>query len=533
MNSKKHNARFSEQATPKPIDLASPDEEAVSGSVPSLLSRRQMLQGSAALAAVSIIPGVACAATARGAAAGGVLTNPQPTPSGMIESATMSIVRTPIGRIPPFFNGLSFEKKMSATNAFARWNPDLINLFTRLGTGVVRFGGVTVDHNVWSPGGPGGQGSNSSGLISEPDVNRVRDFCEATGWKCYWGVSLKGSSGNPTTSTLAAQEAAYVADQLGSNLLGIEIGNEPESYGITQSAYATLWKQFRDAIVGMTPGIPISGPVSAGISWANWFANSSGYGGLVQTLSDHYYRASSGTPPLTVANFVNPEPDTTLASVLSNLASDSANNNNVPFRLAECNSSTGGGVQNVSNGYAAALWGPEFLMQLAKAKAAGANFHGGATTMWYSPITMYDGGTIHDVWPLYYGMYLFQMVGTGTVYSSTFSGNPYTRAYSVSGSGSPQKILVVNTDSSHNLQLTISLYGTVTAASLIEMTQLTSGASGPDLSATSGVTIQGGTVGTDGSYTPNAPYDLNFSGSTVTCYVPFLSACLITVTLSL
>jgi hypothetical protein len=61
------------------------------------------------------------------------------------------------------------------------------------------------------------------------------------------------------------------------------------------------------------------------------------------------------------------------------------------------------------------------------------------------------------------------------------------------------------------------------------MTQLTSGATGADLSATSGVTIQGASVDADGTFSPVAPYSLEPSGSQLTCYVPALSAVLIQV----
>ena len=61
------------------------------------------------------------------------------------------------------------------------------------------------------------------------------------------------------------------------------------------------------------------------------------------------------------------------------------------------------------------------------------------------------------------------------------------------------------------------------------MTQLTQGASGPDLSASSGVTIQGASIAVDGSFSPNPSYVLNPNGMQLQCYVPYLSAVLIQV----
>jgi len=59
------------------------------------------------------------------------------------------------------------------------------------------------------------------------------------------------------------------------------------------------------------------------------------------------------------------------------------------------------------------------------------------------------------------------------------------------------------------------------------MTQLTSGDTAPNLSATSGVTIQSAAVNPDGTFSPAAAYTLEPSGTQLTCYVPALSAVLI------
>jgi hypothetical protein len=59
------------------------------------------------------------------------------------------------------------------------------------------------------------------------------------------------------------------------------------------------------------------------------------------------------------------------------------------------------------------------------------------------------------------------------------------------------------------------------------MTQLTSNATGPDLSATSGVTIQGASVNPDDTFSPTAAYTLEPTNSQLICYVPALRAVLI------
>jgi hypothetical protein len=52
---------------------------------------------------------------------------------------------------------------------------------------------------------------------------------------------------------------------------------------------------------------------------------------------------------------------------------------------------------------------------------------------------------------------------------------------------------------------------------------------GPNLAAISGVTIQGATINKDGSFAPASPGTLTPSAKQTTCFVPALSAALITI----
>ncbi len=53
---------------------------------------------------------------------------------------------------------------------------------------------------------------------------------------------------------------------------------------------------------------------------------------------------------------------------------------------------------------------------------------------------------------------------------------------------------------------------------------------GSNLAATSGVTIQGAIVNKDGSFSPASPDTLTPAGTRTTCYIPALSAALISIT---
>jgi hypothetical protein len=91
-----------------------------------------------------------------------------------------------------------------------------------------------VDKHVWTPNGPG----RTAGQIAPSDVDSLAAFVKAAGWQCLYGVNLAGVSTGATTPALAADEVAYAAQQFGSSLLGIEIGNEPDLYGYPGNYFA-------------------------------------------------------------------------------------------------------------------------------------------------------------------------------------------------------------------------------------------------------------------------------------------------------
>ena len=153
--------------------------------------------------------------------------NPQPVPAGPLTAASLTVTPTAIGSIGPAFAGLSYEKSKLYGPLFTASNSDLIGMFMRLGPSVLRVGGNSVDRNVWTPNGPG----QTAGQIAPSDVNSLAAFVKSAGWQCLYGINLGGAATGATTPALAAAEVAYAAQQLGSSLLGIEIGNVTDLYG--------------------------------------------------------------------------------------------------------------------------------------------------------------------------------------------------------------------------------------------------------------------------------------------------------------
>jgi len=422
--------------------------------------------------------------------------------------------------MPGQFVGLSYEKAKLSQPLFSGSNANLIGLFKLLGSGVLRIGGNSVDETVWTPNGAG----QTSGQTAPSDVDALAAFVSAVGWPVLYGVNLAQS-----TPGVAAAEVAYAAKALGSNLFGIEIGNEPDLYAghyfpstWTFADYLTLWQSFAAAILTETSGAPLTGPVTAyNSAWFTSFAQAEGKS--VVLLSMHYYRGNGQSASSTIP-FLLSYPDTNLEKDLVPLlaASEAAG---VPYRIAETNSFYNGGAPNLSDSYASALWVIDHLFTIALGGSVGVNLHGGGNGDGYTPIADSDGVVV-EARPEYYGALLCALAGQGALLTTTINaGSLNTSAYTVQSSPKQLNLIINNKDATQNLQFTVLCPDLVQTATLQLLT-------GPSLAATSGVTLQGSPVNPDGSFAPQSPYGLPVASDTITGYVPAASAALISITLA-
>jgi hypothetical protein len=478
------------------------------------LTRRELLHGLGAAGAGLWLAGCGGGGGGGGSSSG----NPQPTPSGPLTASTLSVSSTSVGSIVPAFAGLSYEKNSMALPRFTASNANLIGMFQGLGTSLLRIGGNSVDKTTWTPDGAG----QTSGQVAPADIDALAGFLKGCGWSVLYGVNLATS-----TPTLAAEEVAYAVKSLGSSLYGIEIGNEPDLYGSNGyfsswnlQDFETLWQQFRTAILQSSPDVVITGPADA-TNITTWTVPFGQYATSQQIalLTQHYYRGNGQSSSSTAAALITPDP--TLVSDLAELKQGAAQIG-VPFRLAETNSYYNGGADGVSDSYASSLWVIDHLFNIALGGGVGANLHGGGNGDGYTPIAD-SNGVVVEARPEYYGVLLFTLAGQGTLLGTTLSaGGLNATAYAVQGTNGELNLVVVNKDSTQNLNLSIDCGRSVNSATLLAMT-------GPSLTATSGVQIQGASVGIDGSFAPQAAYTLSSSGSQVSCYVAPLSAVLIKV----
>jgi hypothetical protein len=449
---------------------------------------------------------------------------------GAITTASLTVSGTTAGTLGPGFLGLAYQKQTLSTPLFTGSNADLIGLFKRLGPGVLRLGGTSVDQNVWAPQGPG----QTSGQIAPSDIASLASFLRATGWTCIYGINLGGSANGATTPALAAAEVAYVSQQLGSSLIGVELGNECETYGDPSSFYPYtwtlqqfefLWLQYRDAIVAATPSAPLAGPAAAS-SVYSWTLPFGEYvtRNQINLLTQHYNRnpATSSTSD----DLLSPDP--ALATLLQQLTYG-AQSIDVPFRLTGCTSSANGGTPGVTNAYASSLWAIDTIFTAALGGASGLNFNAGGNED-DTPIAD-TLGTVTAAQPLYYGLLVAALAGQGSLLSTQLSASSLNvTSYALRNADGGLSLIVVNKDATQNLDLSIALPAAMTSATLQALTQLSAGATTPNLTALSGVTLQGASVALDGTFTPSTAYDLTVTAEQLSCYVPTLSAVLIQLT---
>ena len=311
----------------------------------------------------------------------------------------------------------------------------------------------------------------------------------------------------PPRPALAAAEVAYVAQKLGSALLGVELGNECETYGRTFYAgnwsvesFEALWQQYRSAIVAVTPGAPICGP-AAGSDLDTWTLPFGEYvtSSQINLLTQQYTRGPASTA--SVDDLVSPDAALSTELLMLHYGAQSID---VPFRIDGLSSYDDGGAPGVSNSYAAALWVVDTIFQTALAGASGINLQCGGQ----QPGTAIadNNGIVLGPQPVFYGALLAAMAGTGNLLGTQLSaGALNVTAYALQ-TASGMSLLLVNKDATQSLDLSIVLPQAMSSATLLQMTQLSAGATAPSLAALSGISIQGATVASDGAFQPGAAY---------------------------
>ncbi len=272
--------------------------------------------------------------------------------------------------IPANFEGLSFEASLllPAANGVHYFRPDnqpLITLFRTLGIKSLRIGGNTSDRDATE-------------LPNNADLDSFFAFAKAAHVKVIYCLRLY--KGDPQTD---ARTAKYIMEHYAAQMDCISIGQEPSAYPkpYSYSDYRVDWKRFADIISAAVPNVRFCGPsVHRNGTWARRFISDFGHSNHVTLITEHLYAGGAGnkvpTPEIGRDRMLSGDFVRVYQSLYDSFVPD-AISNGLPYRLEEVNNYYNGGAKDVSDTFAAALWGLDFMHWWAAHGATGLNFHTG------------------------------------------------------------------------------------------------------------------------------------------------------------
>ena len=423
--------------------------------------------------------------------------------------------------IPIAFPGLSFEMSLLRPNEngvrYFRWdNKPLVALFGTLGIFSLRIGGNTSDRDARY-------------VPTRDDIDSLFSFARATGISVIYCLRLH--NGDPDED---ARTVKYIMDHNAPWVDCFSIGQEPSAYPVEKhdtrantermgasnekfsyAAYREDWKKFADTIIAAEPIVKFCGPsVHNNGTWARNFIQDFGHGYHVALVTEHLYAGGAGgkvpTPEIGRDRMLSDDFARVYQKLYDSFA-PMALSNGLPYRLEEVNNYYNGGATNVSNTFASALWGLDFMYWWAEHGASGVNFHTGdrvaaGNTLLPSKYTaFYSTANGYVVRPLGYGIKAFELGAGGSFIPATVSNkdNVNLAVYAVFGSGRYSlNVTLINKehgpgarDVRVHLEAATSPF---THAKIISLSQ----ASG-DVAATTGVTLGGAQIKNDGSWDGN------------------------------
>jgi hypothetical protein len=438
--------------------------------------------------------------------------------------------------IPPNFLGLSCEKKILSRKCFVPENAVLLALLRNLGGGVLRVGANEVDSTFWSRSEAAPLASMDENKYSEKpstigpeSLDKLYAFAKPSGWRVIHGVNLGAND-----PAMAADEAAYALEVGGPTVLAIEIGNEPNLYpknakrpGIRPANYG--YPEYRqefagyvDAIRKRSPSAPLTGPATTRI--CKWFPDFvADFKPQMALITSHLYLLSAKEADPQSPRFASVEnllTRTVEPEWLPQLEASKAAG--IPFRLGECNTASGGGSRGVSDAFASALWGVDFLFEVAERGGAGVNLHGGFTPGNYSPIYYLKKEARYEPSPLYYGMLLFHEAARGRLVQAECRSEANVKAHAVMDDDGVVRLVLLNKDLTRPVVAKVAGVAKATRAEVVRL-------AAPSVSATEGVTLGGRAVARDGTWSPQPGEAVPCADGQCEVSLPAASAAMLTI----
>ena len=430
--------------------------------------------------------------------------------------------------IPSDFMGLSYEKTAIAEKHFRADNSTLINLHRNLGDCVLRIGGNKVELSKWQPGEASGKESKDITYVTPTQVDQFYAFIQAINWKVIYAVNL--ASNDPANS---ADEISYASKVGGKSIIAFEIGNEPDHYylppkktfrekGYSYAQYKVELTEALRVIQAKNPGAPLTGPANTSGGNVKFFEPClNDFKDKLAFATSHFYPTTNKEPFPTIETLLSDKAEAkTIKMAEGNMAI--ARKAGLAWRLAECNSTSLGGTAGVSDVYAAAVWGSDFLFDIAERGAAGINFHTIFGLNGYTAIA-YDKKTVkYSARPLYYSLLLFKDAGHGKILPAETKSAANVTAHATLGDDKKIRIVVINKDINQAAVTTINTGTSRTAGTVARLI-------GKSPSEKEGITYSGMSVTTEGKLTTSQVETIKGSAGKFEITLPACSASVLTI----
>ncbi|KAJ6588734.1 glycoside hydrolase family 79 protein [Mycena capillaripes] len=317
-------------------------------------------------------------------------------------------------------------------------------------------------------------------------------------------VNVKWYVGVPfnDTSDFRLQIVELSETILGDNLIGVQVGNEPDLYVAHQHRNSSYGPQdytieFGEMIAALAAdanvpvknnliGPSVSGTWTPEMVWNTGFIDQ--YTANIGALSVEHYPTDNCFPIYGISTFHDPQlefsdflnhtsPVSLCAPYLNSTAI--AQQAGKPFLMFETNSASCGGFPGISDSFGGALWALDYGLQMAYSNFSGAMLHVGGQNVFYNPFTApptnqskYYEWTIGAV---YYSALISSEVFGKTNTSQIIdlhgnAGNIFTPQYAVYENGAIARVALFNymTDPSgaNTYQATITIAGGSVPASV-------------------------------------------------------------------
>jgi hypothetical protein len=474
------------------------------------MSRSALLASVIAIATVVVL--AACGGDARtqtGTAASG-------GGPGLARQVVVSVSTRRSGHsLPPAFVGLALEDWTLTQNQFAR--TDLRRYLLALGPrGLLRIGGNSLDRSFWTsrhePPPPWAHGT-----ATPASLRALAAVLRGTGWRVILGVNLLHF--DPARAVDEARSAVRI---LGPNLAEIEIGNEPDRYGISEASYLREFGRYARALRAALPGVKLAGPdaSSSGRRWLLTFARRQAQAPDVALVTFHNYPESAcgGNRP-TIAQLLSAQAEHSERAA-AEAAVTAGRLDGVPATIDETNSAVCWGAPGTSNVFASALWSLDDTLVLAHAGLAGVEFQGRiAGCAAYSPLCTGRHGAALFARPDFYGLMAVQQLRPGAFLKLTDPAAGRLHAYALSAAAGAMSVVLDNFGGPLTVTLRLPGPSSRPAAETVLRTSSPRG-----LAATGGITIGGRRIGPDAAMAAASYRPLGLRQGSVTIPVAAHSA---------